>query len=51
MPLIIISDAPGIARAVARPPDGADEPVGAAVDHERGRVDAMQFLACGRRRR
>ena len=40
MPLIIISVASGIARAVARPPEGADELVGAAVDHERGRADA-----------
>ena len=43
------SRAPGIASAVARPPDERDERVRRAVDHERGPAIA-QLPPCGRRR-
>ena len=51
MPPTISRFAPGIARAVARPPDGRDEPVGAAVDDERRRRDAAQRVGAASRTR
>ena len=43
MPSIMSRRAPGMARAVARPPDGCDELVGGAVDDEGRGGDVAQL--------
>ena len=42
MPSIMTRRAPGIAFAVARPPEGCTSVVGGAVDDHRGRADRPQ---------